>query len=318
MENVLTNALEQGFIYAFMILGVFLSFRLLGFPDLTVEGSFPFGAAVGARLLVQGWAPLPAAIAASLAGVLAGLAAGAIHTKLKVNNILAGILTASALYTFMLRVMGRPNTPLLNYPTAVDQIESLVALPPGTWTGIAVLGVMAVVARLLLGWFLATDLGLAIRATGNNEGMIRSLGVNTDTTKIITLGISNGMVAFSGALASQIQGFADVGMGIGALVAAVASVIIGETIFGVQALGRVLTGVVVGSVIYRALITLGLRLGLPPTDFKLITAGLVLLALSVPLLKSSGAWAGVSRGGLGGMVSRMGARSFRQGGRGHD
>ena len=312
MENIATNALEQGLIYAFMTLGVLLSFRLLGFPDLTVEGSFPFGAAVAARLLVQGWAPIAAALAAVAAGALAGIAAGVIHTKLRVNNILAGILTASALYTLMLRTMGRPNTPLLNYPTAVDQLRGLLGIPGGIWTEIAMLAVLALGARLLLGWFLATDLGLAIRATGNNEQMIRSLGVNTDTTKIVTLGISNGMVALSGALASQIQGFADVGMGIGALVAAVASVIIGETIFGVQALGRVLTGVLVGSVIYRGLLTVALQLGLPPTDFKLITAVLVLLALTIPSLNAgtrTGARA-LSRAGAASPARRAGrARS---------
>jgi putative tryptophan/tyrosine transport system permease protein len=235
---IASNGLEQGFTYAFMVLGVFLSFRLLGFPDLTVEGTFPFGGAVCAALLVHGWSPVLALAVAVVAGMAAGVVAGVIHTKLKINNILAGILTASALYTVLFWVMGRPNQPLLQYSSALDQVQHALRLPAGIWPRILLLGLLAVGARLLLGWFLNTDLGLAIRATGNNESMIRSLGVNTDTTKIITLAISNGGVALSGALVAQIQGFADVGMGIGSLVAAVASVILGETIFGTHVLGR--------------------------------------------------------------------------------
>ena len=284
MTVIVSNGLEQGFTYAFMVLGVFLSFRLLGFPDLTVEGTFPFGAAVCAALLVQGWSPVLALAVAVIAWMLAGVAAGVIHTKLKINNILAGILTASALYTFMFWVMGRPNQPLLQFSSALEQVQRVLHLPPGIWSRILLLGLLALGARLLLGWFLNTDLGLAIRATGNNEGMIRSLGVDTDTTKIITLAIANGGVALSGALIAQIQGFADVSMGIGSLVAAVASVILGETIFGTHVLGRLLTGVVVGSIIYRALLTSIYLLGIPPTDFKLITAALVLAALGLPTL----------------------------------
>lgn len=287
MSVVVSNGLEQGFIYAFMVLGVFLSFRLLGFPDLTVEGTFPFGAAVCAGLLVHGWPPLLALAVAVVGGVAAGIAAGVIHTKLRINNILAGILTASGLYTVMFWVMGRPNQPLLEFSSVFEQIQRLLHLPAGIWPRILMLGILASMARLLLGWFLNTDLGLAIRATGNNEGMIRSLGVNTDTTKIITLAISNGGVALSGALMAQIQGFADVSMGIGALVAAVASVILGETIFGTHVLGRLLTGVVVGSIIYRALLTSIYLVGIPPTNFKLITAGIVLIALGLPTQWSS-------------------------------
>jgi putative ABC transport system permease protein len=281
---IVSNGLEQGFIYAFMVLGVYLSFRLLGFPDLTVEGTFPFGAAVSAALLVNGWSPALALAVAVLAGMVAGIVAGVIHTKLKINNILAGILTASALYTVMFWVMGRPNQPLLEFSSVLEQIQRVLRLPPGIWPRIFLLGLLAIGARLLLGWFLNTDLGLAIRATGNNEGMIRSLGVNTDTTKIVTLAISNGAVALSGALVAQIQGFADVSMGIGVLVAAVASVILGETIFGTHVLGRLLTGVVVGSIIYRALLTSIYLLGIPPTNFKLITAAIVLVALGLPTL----------------------------------
>lgn len=286
MTVIISNGLEQGLLYAFMVLGVFLSFRLLGFPDLTVEGTFPFGAAVSAALTVRGWPPSLALVMAVVAGTIAGIVAGVIHTKLKINNILAGILTASGLYTIMFWVMGRPNQPLLEFSSTFEQIQRLLHLPFGIWPRIGLLALVAGAACVLLWWFLNTDLGLAIRATGNNEAMIRSLGVNTDTTKIITLAVSNAGVALTGAMVAQVQGFADVSMGIGALVAAVASVILGETIFGTHVLGRVLAGVIVGSIIYRALLTSIYLLGIPPVNFKLITALLVLGALGLPSILS--------------------------------
>lgn len=285
MENVIINALQQGLIFAFMALGVLLTFRLLGFPDLTVEGTFPLGAAVTARAIVEGFNPLLAVLLGALAGAAAGATTGLIHTRLKVNNILAGILTASAIYTVMLRTMGRPNTPLLAYDNVYGQILGWFNLGENNYTIILVLLVFTVAARLLLGWFLNTDLGLAVRATGSNERMISSLGVNTDNTKLLALVIANFLVGLSGAMACQAQGFADIGMGIGVLVAAIASVIAGETIFGGSRLSRLLTGVILGSVVYRGLLALGLRLGLPAEDFKLMTAVLVLLVLCLPGLK---------------------------------
>lgn len=285
MESVVINALQQGLIFAFMALGVLLTFRLLGFPDLTVEGTFPLGAAVTARAIVEGINPLLAVFLGALAGAAAGATTGLIHTRLKVNNILAGILTASAIYTVMLRTMGRPNTPLLAYENVYGQVLGWFKLGENNYTVILVLLVFAVTSRLLLGWFLNTDLGLAVRATGSNERMISSLGVNTDNTKLLALVIANFLVGLSGAMACQAQGFADIGMGIGVLVAAIASVIAGETIFGGSRLSRLLTGVILGSVIYRGLLALGLRLGLPAEDFKLMTAVLVLLVLCLPALK---------------------------------
>lgn len=295
MESVVINSLQQGFIYAFMALGVLLTFRLLGFPDLTVEGTFPLGAAVTAKAVVEGVDPLLAVLLGALAGGAAGAATGLMHTKLKVNNILAGILTASAIYTVMLRTMGRPNTPLLAYDNVYGQVLGWFGLTESHLTTILTLFVLALVVRGLLGWFLATDLGLAIRATGSNERMIRALGVSTDTTKLLALVISNFLVGLSGALAAQAQGFADVGMGIGVLVAAIASVIVGETLFGSSKLGRLLTGVIAGSVLYRGLLALALRLGLPAEDFKMITAVLVLLALTLPNLGINRRLAGFGR-----------------------
>ena len=273
-----------------MALGVLLTFELLGFPDLTVEGTFPLGAAVTARAIIEGVNPLFAVLLGALAGGLAGAATGLMHTRLKVNNILAGILTASAIYTVMLRTMGRPNIPLLANENIYGQISGWFHFGENNYSVILILAIMALLARFLLGWFLNTDLGLAIRATGSNERMIRSLGVNTDNTKLLALIISNCLVGLSGAMACQFQGFADVGMGIGVLVAAIASVIAGETIFGGNSIGRLLTGVILGSIVYRGLLALGLRLGLPAEDFKLMTAVLVLLVLCLPNLKTRVSW----------------------------
>lgn len=291
MENIITNGLQQGLIYGFMALGVLLTFRILGFPDLTVEGSFPLGAAITAKAVVDGIDPLAAVLLGALAGGLAGAATGLMHTRLKVNNILAGILTTSGVYTVMLQTMGRPNIPLLandNFFGRVMQMfnvtEGSLSLLQDKLAIIAMLFVMVAAARLLLGWFLKTDLGLTIRATGDNERMIRTLGVNTDNTKLLTLVISNFLVALSGALACQNQGFADVGMGIGVLVAAIASVIVGEMLFGSWGLGMLLTGSILGSVLYRTLLAIGLWLNLPAEDFKMVTALLVLLALTIPNL----------------------------------
>jgi len=292
MESVVISGLQQGLIYGFMALGVLLTFYLLDFPDLTVEGTFPLGAAITAKAVVEGTDPLFAVFLGALAGGLAGAATGLMHTRLKVNNILAGILTTSAIYTVMLRSMGRPNTSLLGFDTVFERCLAIFGLSDTTFSLmgtqiaiITILLVMVVLARFLMGWFLRTDLGLTIRATGNNEKMLGALGIDVRQTKLLTLIISNFLVGLSGALACQIQGFADVGMGIGVLVAAIASVILGEMLFGRNNLSMLLTGVILGSVLYRALLAVGLRLNLPAEDFKLATAILVLLALTVPILK---------------------------------
>jgi putative ABC transport system permease protein len=292
MSNVVISGLQQGLIYGFMAIGVLLTFYLLDFPDLTVEGTFPLGAAITARAVVEGIDPLIAVVLGAAAGGLAGAATGLMHTRLKVNNILAGILTTSAIYTVMLRSMGRPNTSLLGYDTFFERCLALLGLSESglsLWemqlAMITILLVLVVGARFLTGWFLRTDLGLTVRATGSNEKMLSALGVDVKQTKLLTLIISNFLVGLSGALACQIQGFADVGMGIGVLVAAIASVILGEMLFGRKNLNTLLTGVILGSILYRSLLALGLRLNLPAEDFKLVTAILVLLALTVPSLK---------------------------------
>ncbi|MCL5264055.1 MAG: ABC transporter permease [Chloroflexi bacterium] len=286
METVLTSGTEEGLIYGFMALGILLSFRMLGFPDLTVEGCFPFAAGVAATLLVAGASPPVATIVAVLSGIVAGLIAGAIHTRLGINNILAGILVASALYTAQLRTMGRPNVPLLNYDTIYGQALGFLGLTESRWGNIAFLAMLTLIVGGALFWFLHTDLGLAVRATGDNEIMVRSLGVDVRDTKMITLALGNGLVALSGALAAQEQGFADVSMGIGTLVAAAAAVVIGETVLGQGGVGRSLLSAVLGSIAYRALLAFGLRLGFPATDFKAVAAVLVLLALVAPQLRN--------------------------------
>ncbi|MDD2402618.1 MAG: ABC transporter permease [Clostridia bacterium] len=292
MGNVVISGLQQGLIYGFMTLGVLLTFYILDFPDLTVEGSFPLGAAITARAVVEGIDPLLAVLCGAIAGGMAGAATGLMNTRLKVNNILAGILTTSAIYTVMLRSMGRPNISLLGNINFYERVLSLFGLSEAGFSlfelqiaTISILFLMVVGVRLLLGWFLNTDLGLTIRATGSNEKMMRSLGIDTKHTKLLTLILSNSLVGFSGALACQIQGFADVGMGIGVLVAAIASVILGEILSGKNNLKMLLTGVVLGSILYRALLALGLRLNLPAEDFKMVTAVLVLLALALPNIK---------------------------------
>jgi putative ABC transport system permease protein len=289
MEMVLISGLQQGLIYGFMALGVLLTFCLLGFPDLTVEGTFPLGAATTATAVMEGFDPIPAVLLGAMAGALAGAATGLMHTKLKVNNILAGILTTSGIYTVMLWAMGRPNISLLNKEDFFTQVLALCGITSGELSLramqisiILILFLMVAAARLLLGWFLRTDLGLTIRAAGNNEKMLSALGVDVNQTKLLTLILANFLVGLSGALECQLQGFADVGLGIGVLVAAIASVMLGIMLFGRRSLSWLLTGVILGSILYRGLLALGLWLKIPAENFKLVTAVLVLIVLTLP------------------------------------
>lgn len=287
MLLALQGAAEQGLLFAIMALGVYLTFRVLDFPDLTVDGSFALGGAVAARLIVGGYPPLFATLLAVGAGALAGLFTGLLHTKGKITGLLAGILVMTALYSVNLRVMGRSNTPLLRVETLVTWFQTW-GLPPALGLLVVFLA-LAVAVKLLLDWFLHTEMGLAIRCTGDNERMIRSLGVNTDNAKMLGLAISNGLVAFSGALVAQYQGFSDIGMGIGTIIVGLASVIIGEVLFGGSTVRRATAAVIAGAVIYRLAIALALRLGLEPTDLKIITAVLVIFALTAPRFRE--AWA---------------------------
>jgi putative ABC transport system permease protein len=291
---VLSSGLQQGLLYSFMVLGVFLSFRVLDFPDLTVDGSLPLGAAVTATLIVNGHSPLLATFAGVVAGLLAGMVTGFLHLLLKSGEsdatnsgpkLLAGILTMTALYTVNLRIMGRSNVPLLGVKVIFDKLGDLLSVSMIEWNLILALAALAVAVKFALDWLLHTEFGLTLQATGDNEQMIRAMGTNTDFTRIVGLAVANGLVALSGSLVAQQQGFADVGMGIGTIVAGLAGVIMGEVLFGVRSISWVLFSVIGGSIVYRLLIAISLQLGIAPTDLKLLTAVLVVAALSVPAVR---------------------------------
>jgi putative ABC transport system permease protein len=283
LESIVPITLEQGFAYALVALGIALTFRVLAFPDLTVDGSFPLGGAVAAKLIVLGVDPILAALAATLAGFAAGCLTGILNTRLHINSLLSGILMMTVLYSVNLRIMGRANIQLLTIPTMFSPFEELAIsrdIPV-----ILILFFVTLVTKFGLDYFLQTEYGLAMRATGDNEQMIRSLGLNTDRATVFGLGLSNSLVALSGALISQDQGFADVGMGIGMIVAGLASIIIGEGLVKPVTAFRLTLAAVVGSVVYRMIIVVGLRLGLAPTDLKLATGLMVILALGIPSIR---------------------------------
>lgn len=274
------TAIDLGLIYAITALGVYLTFRILDLPDLTVDGSFTTGAAVAAKLIISGVPPLWATLAAIVAGMIGGWFTGILHTKGNINGLLAGILTMIALYSINLRIMGKANLPLLREETLISPLKDGGFL--GTWLSIVLLACVVLVIKLFLDWLLHTEIGLSIQATGDNPEMIESLGVNTDRTKIIGLSLSNGLVGLCGALIAQYQGFADIGMGIGLILVGLASVIIGQVLFGSRSIIVSTLAVILGAVVYRIVITLSLELGFNPSDMKLISAVLVIFALILP------------------------------------
>jgi putative tryptophan/tyrosine transport system permease protein len=295
--NLLIATFTIGFILSLLALGVFISFRIFAFPDITADGSVTLGASVGAMLLVRGLNPPLASLAGFLAGMIAGACTGTLHTRFKINSLLSGILVMTALYSINLHIMGRSNVPLLSVTTLATQSERIgmtiargvstfnlagweVSVRDASVMG-AVIVAVAVIGSLLY-WFFRTNLGMAMRATGDNVTMIRALGVNDANMIVFGLAISNGLVALSGALLAQYQGFADVGMGIGMVVWGLASVIIGEALVGSNQLGMTIVGAVMGSVLFRLLVAVALRWGLSPNDLKLITAVFVFFALITP------------------------------------
>ncbi len=295
MNLAIMGAIEQGLLFGILALGVYLTFRILNVPDLTVDGSFALGGAIAAKFIIDGTNPYLATLLAFVVGGAAGAFTGILHTKGKVNALLAGILTMIALYSINLRIMGKANLPLLREDTLFTYVKdlSVPSLAVGgvtILTGVAIVFLVGVlVLKLVMDWFLHTDIGLDLRATGDNPKMIRSFGVNTDTTTIVGLALSNGLVAVSGAWVAQYQGFADVGMGIGMIVIGLASVIVGEVLFGSSSIFRVTLAVVLGSIVYRLVIALALQAGLNPSDMKLITALIVIIALTVPTI-AKGIW----------------------------
>ncbi|HEY8444340.1 MAG TPA: ABC transporter permease [Clostridia bacterium] len=283
LETILSGA-NQGLLYALLALGVYITFRILNFADLTTEGSFALGGAVAAALISNNIEPVSASLIAFLAGGVAGLCTGILNTKLKIQPILAGILTMIALYSINIRIMGgQPNTSLLRNTTVVTYLENLFHI--NRIYAILILGVITVgVIIAVLYWFFGTEIGSAIRATGNNENMCRALGINTDNTKILALMIGNGLISLSGALVAQQQSFSDVSMGIGAIVIGLAAIIIGETFTSAKfPFWAKMLFVALGSVIYRILISLIIFADLlEPYDIKLLTAVLVTIALALP------------------------------------
>lgn len=277
MIDSLMGALELGLLYALMAIGVYITFRILDFPDLTVDGSFTTGGAIAGLMISNGYNPLVASILAFIGGAIAGACTGILHTKGKINGLLSGILMMIALYSINLRIMGKPNISLLGVKTLFSNIEPIALMP-----------FIVIIIGGLLVWFLHTDLGLALRATGDNPRMIRSFGAHTDNTTILGLSLSNALVALSGALITQQSGFADISMGIGMIVIGLASVIIGEAIIGNKSVFRAVIAVVAGSIIYRIVVAFALRVEwLDASDLKLITALIVIIALFLPSVQRS-------------------------------
>lgn len=289
MGTLLMHAVEQGLAYGIAALGVFLTYRVLQFPDLTVDGSFVTGAAVASILLLNGGDPFLALAAAFAAGAAAGLLTGFLNTRLGVANLLAGVLTMIMLYSVNLRIMGRPNLSLLRVDTAMEIVRA-------SWTSLGNLAVLALVAALTaavavgVGLFLKTELGFALRATGDGESMVGAYGIDARTAKTVGLALSNGLVAVSGALVAQYGGFADIGMGIGTIVTGLAAVILGGSIIRSPRVGWMILAVLIGSLLYRLAVAVALRygyvVGFQASDLKLITAILVLVALAVPALRA--------------------------------
>ena len=303
------GALSQGLVYGLMALGVYLTFRVLDFPDLTVDGSFPLGAAVSAVLIVKGVNPFVTLPVAILAGMAAGFVTAFLSTKLGILNLLASILTMIALYSINIRIMGKPNIALIGQPTIFDyffdfrEFLSVHGIPGFIITPFLFL-IIIVIVKVVLDLFLHTEVGLALRATGDNESMIRAQGVNSHFTIMLGVAISNGLVALAGALVAQNQGSADVNMGVGTIVAGLASVIVGEAVIGEMTVFRATIGVIIGSILYRLSIALALtlrigQLHITPSDLKLISAVLVVIALTLPAVRDK-VKIGVLKRGMGG------------------
>lgn len=282
----LQGAASQGVLWGIMVLGIYITFRLMDIADLTVDGSFALGGCVCMTLMINyNVDPIAATFVAVLTGLAAGAVTGILHTFFEIPAILAGILTQISLWSINLRIMGgTSNLSKLKLKTLISGFSSMTGLSPSYAT--LVIGIIAAVAVIaLLYWFFGTEIGSAMRATGNNEDMVRALGVNTKVTKLLALTLSNGLVGFSGALVAQSQGFGDIGMGTGAIVIGLAAIVIGEVLMGrMHSFYWKLASVVIGSVIYFLIRAVVLRLGLNTNDMKLISAVIVTLALSFPVV----------------------------------
>ncbi len=295
--GIVLSAFTIGLILAALTMGMLISFRMLRFTDITVDGSLTLGAAVAAVTIINGWSPWLATLLAVLCGALAGMLTGLLYTRFNIQMILSGILMMTALYSINLRIMGRSNIPLLDTTAVSDTTESIIVGISGL-SQISILGwpvsisdfsvfVTALLICIITGaglrYFLLTHMGTGLRATGSNPQMVRAQGINHKGMIVLGLSMANGLVALSGALLAQYQGFADVQMGIGMMVWGLASIIIGEALVGTRSIGITITGAILGTIFFRLLIAIALRWGLNPNDLKLVTAVFVFLALVAPI-----------------------------------
>lgn len=282
--SLLIGALTIGLILSLLALGMFISFKIYNFADITAEGSITLGASIAAALIVSGMNPVSATLIAMAGGFIAGTLTGIIHTKFNINGLLAGILMMTALYSVNLHIMGKSNLPLMSQQTLISLAGDISFIPDNDTAVLVVILAFVALIGIALYLFFRTNLGTAMRATGNNPQMIRALGVNTGLMITLGLGMANALIALSGAILAQYQGFADVQMGIGMMVWGLASVIIGEAIIGGGSVGMLIIGSIMGSVIFRLLVAVALRLGMNPNDLKLITALFVFIALVLPYI----------------------------------
>lgn len=283
------GALESGLVYALVALGVLISFRILDFPDLTADGSFPLGGAVAGVAIVAGFNPWLACLFGMLAGATAGVVTAWLHVKLGILQLLASILVMVALYSVNLHVMGAPNLPLLGEPSVFD---GLASGSNAYWVRCAVFAGVVIAAKCLLDWFFSTESGLSMRATGSNLKMAQAQGINTSMMTIVGMAISNGLIALGGALFVQTQGGADISIGIGTIVIGLAAVIIGETILPAKKMIWITLSVIIGAILYKLFIQMALssttlrQIGFGPQDLNLVTALLVIFVLMLPKLKT--------------------------------
>lgn len=269
--EVILNALEQGLLFALVAMGVYITYKILDFPDLSVDGTFPLGASISAAMLVQGINPWITILAATLGGACAGAVTGFLHVKLKISNLMSGILVMMGLYSINLRIMGKSNIPLFNTNyifknSAINSIFIILAI--------------VILIKVILDLFLKTKTGFLLVAVGDNEQVVSSLGVNKNIVKVLGLSISNALVALSGALTAQNQGFSDITMGTGIVVMGLAAVIIGTSIFGKLSIIKVTTLSIFGAIIYKLVVAVALWMKLNPNDLKILTAILVAIALA--------------------------------------
>jgi len=300
--SLVLGAFTMGLILALLSLGMLISFRMIKFTDITVDGSITLGAAITAVFIARGWSPWPVTLLSFFAGAVAGMVTGLLHTRFRIQEILSGILVMTALYSINLRIMGRSNIPLLDVETVSSCMERGLGKITDGAAGMNILGwrvpigdlavfiiccLIIVVVAVILYFFLRTHYGTALRAAGFNPQMVRAQGINNQTMIVVGLALANGLVGLSGSLLAQYQGFADVQMGIGMMVWGLASIIMGEVLVGRNSIGLNVTGVILGTILFRLLIAIALRWGLNPNDLKLVTAFFVLIALVAPVVFKS-------------------------------